>query len=168
MYAPPPLACPVPAARAALHKALGHAAGGTRANSWTLELRPQRRPPHRPLPFSPRWPWLPESRSRCRGAGEEGGKGRPRLRAGSGAAGPRWPACCAPTAAGTPGHAGALGPRGSMKGGDRAYTRGPSLGWLLAKCCCCFPCRGEWLSVLRLLFRQRPGKLSMGWRGGGE
>ncbi|XP_059866771.1 kalirin-like isoform X4 [Delphinus delphis] len=28
-----------------------------------------------------------------------------------------------------------------MKGGDRAYTRGPSLGWLLAKCCCCFPCR---------------------------
>ncbi|XP_033066875.1 kalirin-like isoform X9 [Trachypithecus francoisi] len=28
-----------------------------------------------------------------------------------------------------------------MKGGDRAYTRGPSLGWLFAKCCCCFPCR---------------------------
>ncbi|XP_066890527.1 kalirin isoform X27 [Kogia breviceps] len=28
-----------------------------------------------------------------------------------------------------------------MKGGDRAYTRGPSLGWLLAKCCCCLPCR---------------------------
>ncbi|XP_023070827.1 kalirin isoform X14 [Piliocolobus tephrosceles] len=28
-----------------------------------------------------------------------------------------------------------------MKGGDRAYTRGPSLGWLFAKCCCCFSCR---------------------------
>uniref|UniRef100_A0A286ZNZ8 Non-specific serine/threonine protein kinase n=1 Tax=Sus scrofa TaxID=9823 RepID=A0A286ZNZ8_PIG len=28
-----------------------------------------------------------------------------------------------------------------MKGGDRGYTRGPSLGWLFAKCCCCFPCR---------------------------
>ncbi|XP_017901325.1 PREDICTED: kalirin-like isoform X5 [Capra hircus] len=28
-----------------------------------------------------------------------------------------------------------------MKGGDREYTRGPSLGWLFAKCCCCFPCR---------------------------
>nr|XP_027791880.1 kalirin isoform X13 [Marmota flaviventris] len=27
-----------------------------------------------------------------------------------------------------------------MKGGDRAYTRGPSLGWLFSKCCCCFPC----------------------------
>uniref|UniRef100_A0A8C9D2Y9 Kalirin RhoGEF kinase n=1 Tax=Panthera leo TaxID=9689 RepID=A0A8C9D2Y9_PANLE len=29
-----------------------------------------------------------------------------------------------------------------MKGGDRAYTRGPSWGWLFAaKCCCCLPCR---------------------------
>ncbi|XP_036208935.1 kalirin isoform X21 [Myotis myotis] len=27
-----------------------------------------------------------------------------------------------------------------MKGSDRAYTRGPSLRWLFAKCCCCFPC----------------------------
>lgn len=43
-----------------------------------------------------------------------------------------------------PCHAGALGARCSMKGGERAYTRGPSLGWLFAKCCCCFPCRGEW------------------------
>lgn len=41
-------------------------------------------------------------------------------------------------------HAGALGTHCSMKGGDQAYTRGPSLGWLFAKCCCCFPCRGEW------------------------
>lgn len=41
-------------------------------------------------------------------------------------------------------HAGALGARCSMKGGDQAYTRGPSLGWFFAKCCCCFPCRGEW------------------------
>ncbi|XP_006869433.1 PREDICTED: kalirin [Chrysochloris asiatica] len=28
-----------------------------------------------------------------------------------------------------------------MKGSERACTRCPSLGWLFAKCCCCFPCR---------------------------
>ncbi|ERE74960.1 kalirin-like protein [Cricetulus griseus] len=31
-----------------------------------------------------------------------------------------------------------------MKGGDQAYSRGPSLGWFFAKCCCCFPCRDSY------------------------
>lgn len=135
------LACSVPWVRAALHKALGHAACRTRANSWTLELRPQPRPPRGPLLSSPRWLRLPESRSggraRCGTAGKEG-------RAASGAAAPAEVACrlrshrwwC-------PGPCWSAGATGSMKGGDREYTRGPSLGWLFAKCCCCFPCRGE-------------------------
>lgn len=53
-----------------------------------------------------------------------------------------------------------------MKGGDRAYTRGPSLGWLFAKCCCCLSCRGEWLSAFAPSFSQRLGRLNTRWGGG--
>lgn len=123
--------------------------------------------PAGPLPYSPRWLRLPESprgRPGCweREGGKEGAGSRP-------AAALKSPARCAPTAAGRwrPGHAGALG--GSMKGADRAYTRGPSLGWLFAKCCCCFPCGGEWLSAWAPSLSQRPGGLSARerWGNGG-
>lgn len=62
-----------------------------------------------------------------------------------------------------------------MKGGDRAYTRGPSLGWLFAKCCCCLPCRGEWLCAFATsssnaraggVRGRGGGGWGMGWEGG--
>lgn len=143
---------------------------GTPANSWTLELRPLRPSlPAGPLPYSPRRLRLPES---PRTAGRQGA-GRGRREGGSWLPGRRalqFPARCAPTAAGPrrPGHAGAQG--GSMKGADRAYTRGPSWGWLLSKCCCCFPCGGEWLWASAPSLSRRPGGLSARerWRHGVE
>lgn len=136
---------------------------GTPENSWTLELRPLR-PSLRaaPLPSSPRWLGLPESQAAAAVPGADGGEG--------GSEGGSWlPArrrslqpAALPPAAGAPGHAGALGPRGSMKGGDRAYPRGPSLRWLVAKCCCCFPCKGEWLSAFAPPFSQSLGRLPAG------
>lgn len=52
-----------------------------------------------------------------------------------------------------------------MKGSERVYSRGPSLGWLFARCCCCLPCRGEWLSALTPSFSRRLGRLNAreGW-----
>ena len=129
----------LPWVRAPLHKALGHAACGTRANSWTLGLRPQRRPPRRPLLSSPRWLRLSESRSGGRGAVRSGRRAEvvSCLRGRRGGLPAALPQVL------VPGPCRSAGATGSMKGGDRAYSRGPSSGWLFAKCCCCFPCRGE-------------------------
>lgn len=175
---PAPYARPVPAATGGI--ALAYCVrpwatplARTLANSWTLELRPLRPSlpagplPRQPLPYSPRWLRLPESPRAARRLEREGVKEGAGSRAGGAL---KFPARCAPTAAGRwrPGHAGAQG--GSMKGSDRAYTRGPSLRWLFAKCCCCFPCGGEWLSALAPSLSQRLGGLSArerrGKRGG--
>lgn len=125
------------------------------AGLWnSAPLRPSL--PAGPLPSSPRWLWLPESQTAAAVRGEddwEGGREGARKEAGNRAAALKFPAGCA--GAGAPGHAGALGPRDSMKGGDRAYTRSPFLGWLFAKCCCCLPCKGEWLSEFTPSFSQR-------------
>lgn len=135
-----------------LHKVLGH--------FW---LRSQEQldfgtPPPLALPLSGAPPPLPKVALAPRKSelrfplvpGEAGREGRARKGTDSLVTVHKFSAHSAPPlrpSAGILGHAGALGPRGSMKGSDQVYTRGPALGWLFSKCCCCFPCRGEWLSL---------------------
>lgn len=131
---PPSRPRPVHAAIGAVARGSARAADGSPAKRGTGEPRPlgpSLPPGPRLLPKVAAARWKPGG---PRGA-SEGGTGRP-------AAALQVPARGAPTRCRRPGHAGALGPRGSMKGGDQAYSRGPSL-WLFAKCCCCLPCRGE-------------------------
>lgn len=149
--------CPQP--RAALREAPGHPAGWDSRKQLDFGTPPPLGPPSRSGPSPP----------------PQGGSGSQKVsrpRRGERTAGRRAaksPARRARTGRRRAGHAGALGPRGSMKGGGRPYPRGPSLGWLLAKCCCCFPCRGEWQPTSAPSFSQRLGRPNAreGWEKGG-
>lgn len=136
-----------------MHKGLGHAAGRDTGKQLGFGTPPPLDPPSPPGPSPPPQGGSGSQKVRRRRQYGERTAGREGAReeAGNWAAALKFPARCA----GAPGHAGALGPRDSMKGGDRAYTRSPFLGWLFAKCCCCLPCRGEWLSEFTLSFSQR-------------
>lgn len=160
-----PCARPAPAASGGVALASGSGPRRCPDSSEQLDFGtppPKALPPRRAPPLLPKVAQAPRKSADGRGAREREGVRSSWLRP---AAALKFPARGAPTAAGRwrPGHAGALG--GSMKGADRAYTRGPSLGWLFAKCCCCFPCAGEWLSALAPSL-QRLGGLSARERSG--